>query len=149
MNKDNSSQSTPSLPAHYEFLSHPLIREPESPSHVGCLDILHNSTYLLDLIGAIDVDGQGEAGGLSTEGANAFFWLTHTLRNTLRYVSLTLRDIESEKATRDDALRNCAFVQALHDSDDIYKQSLFNGLAACLGVNRGDIEQFIGLVEAR
>lgn len=125
-----------------------MVHEPGFPSHVGCLDILHNSTYLLDLIGAIDVDGQGEAGGLSTEGANAFFWLTHTLRNTLRYVSLTLRNIEAEQATRNGALHSCAFVQAFHDSDDVYKQPLFNGLAACLKVSRGDIEQFVGLIEA-
>ena len=26
MNKDNSSQLTPTLPAHYAFLSHPLVR---------------------------------------------------------------------------------------------------------------------------
>lgn len=146
MNTDNSSQPTPTLPAHYEFLSHPLVREPESPSHVGCLDILHNSTYLLDLISAIDVDGQSDGGGLSTEGANAFYWLTHTLRNTLRYVSLTLRDIEAVHAVQHDVLKTCAFVQALHDSDEVYQKNLFSALAACLGVSAGDIEEFVTLL---
>lgn len=104
MNKDNSSQLTPTLPAHYQLLSHPLVHEPCSPSHIGCMDILYNSTYLLDLIGSIDVDSQGEG-------------------------------------------ERCAFVQAMSDSDDAYKQALFNGLAVCLGVSREDINKFIGLIE--
>jgi hypothetical protein len=53
MNTDNSSQSTPAMPAHYALLSHPLVRHPESPSYVSCRDILHNSSYLLELFGAI------------------------------------------------------------------------------------------------
>lgn len=41
----------------------------------------------------------------------------------------------------------CAFVQAMSDSDDAYKQALFNGLAVCLGVSRENIDKFIGLIE--
>lgn len=144
MNTDKSSQLTPTLPAHYQWLSHSLVPEPASPSHVGCLDILHNCTYLLDLFSAIGIDSQSEGGGLSTEGANAFYQLTHTLR----YVSLSLRDIEVENKAQSQALKGCAFVQALYDSNEVYQQAVFAGLAGCLGIDRGDIDAFMALVDA-
>lgn len=147
MNKDNSSQLTPTLPAHYAFLSHPLVHQPESPSYIGCRDILHNSTYLLDLFGAIDINGESDD-SLSANGATALFWLTHTLRNTLRYVSLTLDDLQQDQREKSTALKQCAFVQALHDSDEVYKKAVFDGLAGCMGISRADVEQFIGLVDA-
>lgn len=146
MNTDNSSQSTPTMPTHYEVLRHPLVHHPESSSYVNCRDILHNSTYLLDLLGSIELDSKSQSGGLSEDGANAFFWLTHMLRTTLRYVSLTLKDLEQGELQQVEALKRCAFVRALHDSDEVYQKNLFSALAACLGVSGGDIEEFMGLL---
>jgi len=146
MNTDNSSQSTPTMPAHYQILSHPLVHHPESPSYVNCRDILHNSTYLLDLLGSFELSGKSQADGLSENGATAFFWLTHMLRTTLRYVSLTLKDLEQRELQQAEALKCCAFVRALHDSDEVYQKHLFTALAACLGVSRGDIEEFLTLL---
>lgn len=147
MNKDNSSQLTPTLPAHYSFLSHPLVHQPESPSYIGCRDILHNSTYLLDLFAAININGENDD-CLSANGATAFYWLTHTLRNTLRYVSLTLDDLQQDQREQCNALKQSAFVRALHDSDEVYRKAVFDGLAGCVGISRADIEQFIALVDA-
>ncbi|MDA9095251.1 hypothetical protein N9J88_02475, partial [Porticoccaceae bacterium] len=136
MNTDNSSQVTPTMPAHYEYLSHPLIHNPESPSYVSCRDILHNSTYLLNLFTVIDINNESDSGGLTTQSAHALVSLTGTLSNTLRYVSLTLKDLQQEQLQRDKALRDSAFVQALHDSDEAYQQTMFGALAACLGITR-------------
>ena len=146
MNTDNSSQSTPTMPAHYQLLSHPLVHHPESPSYVSCRDILHNSTYLLDLPGSIELEGKSEAGGLSKAGANAFFWLNQMLGNTLPYVSLTLKDLQTSELSQTQTLKDCAFVQALHDSDQAYQKNLFGALAACLGISGADIEEFIELL---
>lgn len=143
MNTDNSSQLSPSMPAHYEYLSHPLVHNPESPSYVSCRDILHNSTYLLNLFTMIDINAESDSGGLTTESANALVCLTGTLSNTLRYVSLILRDLQQAQLQRDRALRDSAFVQALHDRDEAYQQTMFSALAACLGITRDDIEHFI------
>jgi hypothetical protein len=68
------------------------------------------------------------------------------LRNTLHYVSLTLEDLEQGELQQSESLKRCAFVQALHDSDEVYQKNLFSALAACLGVSDQDIEEFVELL---
>jgi hypothetical protein len=127
MNTDNSSQSNPTLPDHYDVLTHPLVHFREPPSFTNCLDILHNCCYLVDLFGYIDLDGETE-GELSEQAANAFFWQTRTLESTLRYVSLCLR--------------------ALQNNDPQLRKSVSTALLSYEGITSKDIESFVELLKA-
>ena len=63
-------------------------------------------------------------------------------------MSLTLDDLQQDQREQCNALKQCTFVRALHDSDAVYRKAVFDGLAGCVGISRADIEQFIGLVDA-
>ena len=147
MTKRDSTQSAPLAPPHYELLAHPLIHHPdEPPTMVNCLDILANTVDLVDLIGFINIDSDSERGGLSAEAAAGFYWLTHMLKYTLRYISSALNDLQASEDQQYKQLKQSAFIRALQTPDRISKEELYSSLEACLGISRNDINNFIRLL---
>lgn len=69
----------------HQHLLHPLMQASDPYSILGCLDALDNAAGLLDLLGSIDITG--EQAQLSPAAANAYFWLTKMLRDTVRHSS--------------------------------------------------------------
>ena len=147
MNTDNSSQSNPTLPDHYDVLTHPLVHFREPPSFTNCLDILHNCCYLVDLFGYIDLDGETE-GGLSEQAANAFFWQTRTLESTLRYVSLCLRDVQNTQLEHLSNIKDSPVARALQNNDPQLRKSVSTALLSYEGITSKDIESFVELLKA-
>lgn len=146
MNTDNSSQSNPSLPDHYEALTHPLVHFREPPSFSNCLDILHNCCYLVDLFGAMDMDCEtGER--LSEQAATAFFWQTRTLESTLRYVSLCLREVQKSRLNQHNHLMQSKVMKVLKKSGVGRKDSNRDELQKHLGLSHSDIDTFMCLLE--
>jgi hypothetical protein len=142
MNTNNSSQSNPTLPDHYDVLTHSLVHFREPPSFTNCLDILHNCCYLVDLLGSVDLDIDTE-GGLSEQAANAFFWQTRTLASTLRYVALCLRHIQKSRATQYKHLMDSRVIEVLQASAVGHKGSERDELQKYLGQSHSDIDTFI------
>ncbi|MBL4826714.1 MAG: hypothetical protein JKY66_03210 [Spongiibacteraceae bacterium] len=147
MNTDNITQSAPLAPPHYDLLAHPLVHCPESPSYIGCLDILRHAADLLELFEHINIDDESEQGGLSADAAVAFFWLTHMLKNTLHYVSQTLDDLKTNRDQYHEQLRQSPFFQALQVPDADGKECRDSALEACLAIHRSDINAFIRLID--
>ena len=103
------SQPAPTPPKNYDCLVHPLVHFPEPPCFTGCIDILNNCCNLVDLFGSIDLDSEGEQAGLSEQALNAFFWQSRLLESSLRYVSLSLRDIQAEQLEQRKKVRSSDF----------------------------------------
>ena len=147
MNTDNSSQSNPTLPDHYDVLTHPLVHFREPPSFTNCLDILHNCCYLVDLFGYIDLDGETE-GELSEQAANAFFWQARTLESTLRYVSLYLRDVQNNQLEHLSNIKDSPVARALQNNDPQLRKSVSTALLSYEGITSKDIESFVEMLKA-
>ena len=147
MIKSEFTQSAPLAPPHYELLAHPLIHHPdEPPTLVNCLDILANTTDLVDLIGFINIDSDSERGGLSAEAAAGFYWLTHMLKYTLRYISSALNDLQANQDQHHEQLKQSAFIRALQAPDNTSKEQFNTALKAHLGISYNDIDVFICLL---
>ena len=148
MIKREFTQSAPLAPPHYELLAHPLVHHPdEPPTLVNCQDILANTADLVDLMGFINIDSDNERGGLSAEAAAGFYWLTHMLKYTLRYISSALNDLQANQDQHHEQLKQSAFAHALQAPDGASKAQLGNALKACLGISYSDIDTFIRLLE--
>jgi len=103
------SQPAPTPPKNYDCLVNPLVHFSEPPCFTGCIDILNNCCNLVDLFGSIDLDSEGEQAGLSEQALNAFFWQSRLLESSLRYVSLSLRDIQAEQLEQRKKVRSSDF----------------------------------------
>ena len=147
MNIDKSSQSTPDMPDHYEVLTHPLVHFRNPPCFTDCLDILHNCCHLIDLFGAVDIDGESTGDGLSEQAANAFFWQTRMLESTLRYVGLSLKDVDNRQAEHLDRVTSSAFFRALKVAGEGGGETGYKMLAEGLGVEAGDVVGFVELLK--
>jgi len=148
MIKREFTQSAPLAPPHYELLAHPLVHHPdEPPTLVNCLDILANTADLVDLIGFINIDSDNERGGLSAEAAAGFYWLTHMLKYTLRYISSALNDLQANQDQHQEQLKQSVFIRALQAPDDTSKAQFDSALKACLGISYNDVDAFIRLLE--
>lgn len=139
------SQPAPTSPKNYDCLVHPLVHFPEPPCVTGCIDILNNCCNLVDLFGSIDLDTEGEEAGLSEQALNAFFWQSRLLESSLRYVSLSLRDIQTEQLEQRKKVRSSAFFRALEVGGDGGSKKRFKLLAEGLGIESGDIVEFMEL----
>ena len=148
MIKREFTQSAPLAPPHYELLAHPLVHHPdEPPTLVNCLDILANTADLVDLMGFINIDSDNERGGLSAEAAAGFYWLTHMLKYTLRYISSALNDLQASQDQHHEQLKQSDFVRALKAPDSTNKEQFDSALKACLGISYNDVDTFIRLLE--
>ena len=148
MIKREFTQLAPLAPPHYERLAHPLVHHPdESPTLVNCLDILANTADLVDLIGFINIDSDNERGGLSAEAAAGFYWLTHMLKYTLRYISSALNDLQTNQDQHYEQLKQSAFIRALQAPDETSKEQFDRTLKSCLGISYNDVDAFIRLLE--
>ena len=147
----DSTQSAPLAPPHYELLSHPLVHYPDSPSYIGCLDILHNAAHLLELFQQINLDETSNHGGISTDGAEAFSWLASMLGDTLYYVSNTLEDAWKKREAQLTAQQpqQSAFLKALQEPANSDKAHIYGIIASCLGITHADIEAFIAMTAER
>ncbi|TQV81042.1 hypothetical protein FKG94_10120 [Exilibacterium tricleocarpae] len=147
----DSTQSAPTAPPHYELLSHPLVHYPDSPSYLGCLDILHNASYLLDLFQHLNLDDTSCKGGMSSDAAVSFYWLARMLEDTLRYVSHTLQAAWQERDAEQTAttVQQSAFFNALREPTGGDKSHIYSVLASCLNIGRADIEAFIAMVDGQ
>jgi len=146
----DSTQSAPLAPPHYELLSHPLIHDPHSPSYLSCLDILHNAEYLVDLFKHLNLDETSDRGGISTNAADAFFWQAKMLGDTLRYVSLNLKEAWAEERKNysvDKKLRQSVFLKAMQKLAEKDKPYIYNIMASCLSIDCADVEMFIAMAE--
>lgn len=149
MTDRDSTQSAPLAPPHYELLSHPLVHAPHSPCYVSCLDTLHNAACLLDLFGHLELDDDSDRGGLSTNAAEAFFWLAKMLRDTLFYVSKNLEDTggSGEVHHVEERLQQSMFLKAMQVPIGASQSHIYDTMASCLGISRADVEEFIGMAE--
>ncbi|TQV78017.1 hypothetical protein FKG94_13095 [Exilibacterium tricleocarpae] len=149
MTNRDSTQSAPLAPPHYELLSHPLVHYPYSPSYIGCLDILHNAAHLLDLFQQLNLDETSDHGGMSTNAAEAFFWLANMLEDTLYYVGNTLEDAWKSRETqlKEQQLQQSVFVKALQEPTGNDKSYAYGIIASCLGISCADVEAFVTLTE--
>ena len=147
----DSTQSAPLAPPHYELLSHPLVHYPDSPSYIGCLDILHNAAHLLELFRQLNLDETSNHGGISTKAAEAFYWLASMLGDTLYYVSNTLEDVWKKRETQLKAQQpqQSVFLKALQEPASSDKSQVYGVIAACLGISCADIEAFIETIQER
>ena len=89
----------PKAPPHYEQLSHPLVHSSNPPSYLSCLDSLHNAACLLTLFRHLNLKGDSDSGELSTDAAEAFFWLLKMLEDTLLYINHHLEDAWGKRDT--------------------------------------------------
>lgn len=141
------SQPAPTPPKNYDCLVHPLVHFPEPPCFTGCIDILNNCCNLVDLFGSIDLDSEGEQAGLSERALNAFFWQSRLLESSLQYVSLSLRDIQTEQLEQRKKVRSSAFFRALEAGDDGDSKARFKVLAEGLGIKPAEVVVFIELLK--
>lgn len=146
MNTDNNSQANPTLPDHYDVLTHPLVHFREPPSFSNCLDILHNCCYLADLFGSLELEYETDE-GLSEQAATAFFWQTRTLESTLRYVSLCLRGVHNDQMEHLDNLKNSPLAKVLIDTDPSVQKAISKALVSAEGIGQKGIESFIELLK--
>jgi hypothetical protein len=146
MNTDNSSQSNPSLPDHYDVLTHPLVHFREPPSFSNCLDILHNCCYLADLFGSLELEYETDE-GLSEQASTAFFWQTRTLESTLRYVSLCLRDVQNGQMEHLSNIKDSPVALALKDTNKQFRDSVSSALLCHKDVTAKDIDLFAELLK--
>ena len=101
----------------------------------------------MDLFGSIDLDSEGEQAGLSEQALNAFFWQSRLLESSLRYVSLSLRDIQAEQLEQRKKVRSSAFFRALEAGDDGDSKARFKVLAEGLGIKPAEVVVFIELLK--
>lgn len=147
----DSTQSAATAPPHYELLSHPLVHYPDSPSYLGCLDILHNATHMLDLLQHLNLDDISSPGGMSSDAAGAFYWLTRMQRDTLRYVRHILQEAWAERDAENlgDKLQQSVFFKALQEPAGSDKPHIYSVVASCLNIQYADIETFIATIEGQ
>ncbi|MCG8323453.1 MAG: hypothetical protein MI921_28415 [Cytophagales bacterium] len=145
----DSTQSAPLAPPHYKLLSHPLVHYPDSPSYLGCLDILHNAAYMLDLFQHLNLDETSTHGGLSGDAAVAFHWLARMLQDTLRYVSHNLQEAWAKQNVDNDKLQQSVFLKALREPAGSDKSHVYSVVASCLNISHTDIEAFIASMEGQ
>ena len=139
------SQPAPTPPENSDFLVHPLVHFPEPPCFTGCIDILNNCCNLVDLFGSIDLDSEGEEVGVSEQALNAFFWQRRLLESSLRYVSLSLRDIQAEQLDQRKKVRSSAFFRGLEAGGDGGSNAGFKELAEGLGIKPAEVVAFMEL----
>ena len=101
----------------------------------------------MDLFGSIDLDSEGEQAGLSERALNAFFWQSRLLESSLQYVSLSLRDIQTEQLEQRKKVRSSAFFRALEAGDDGDSKARFKVLAEGLGIKPAEVVVFIELLK--
>ena len=113
----DSTQATPQMSPHFKCLSHPLVHDLHSYSYLECMDVLENTANLLDLFRHLDLDENGEHGGLSTGATCALFWLVKVMEDTLEYVSHNLEDAWWQRETESlKELQQSAIIKALKKS---------------------------------
>ena len=148
MTDKDSTQLAPKVSPHYQCLIHPLVHDPHSFSYLDCLDILDNAVNLLGLFRHLDLDENGDHGGLSTGATGSLFRLAKTLEDTLEYVGHNLEDAWWQReADSLKALQQSALFKALQNSTSNDRAELLGNIAALLNVASTDVEVFIGMIE--
>ena len=149
MSDRDSTQATPQVSPHYKNLSHPLVHTPSAYSYFDCLDVLDNAANLLDLFRHLDVEENGEHGGLSSGATCALFWLASMLEDTLEYVGHNLEDAWRQREELDSmkGLQHSVFLKALQQSTGDERTEICSKIASLLNVTSTDVEAFLGMVE--
>ena len=150
MTKRDSTQSVPSVPPHYELLSHPLVHNPSSCSYSDCQDILENAMCLLGLFKNLEFEDDSNLGVFSSDAAGAFYCLLDMLKDTLRYVAENLDDVWRKRETShvDSKVLQSALYKSLQVPDGTSKEQFDKALKASLGISRNDLDAFIRLLES-
>ncbi|ARN75009.1 hypothetical protein [Oceanicoccus sagamiensis] len=147
----DSTQATSQVSPHYKKLSHPLVHTPSSYSYFDCLDVLDNAANLLDLFRHLDLEENGEHGGLSSGATCALFNLAKMLEDTLEYVGHNLdnawRQKEGQGSIKE--LQHSVFLKALQQSTGDKRTEVCSKIASLLNVASTDVEVFLGMVEQK
>ena len=149
MSDRDSTQVTPQVSPHYKNLSHPLVHTPSAYSFCNCLDVLDNAVNLLDLFRHLDLEENGEHGGLSSGATCALFNLAKMLEDTLEYVGHNLDDAwwQREGQGSIQELQDSVFLKALQQSSGDKRTEVCRKIASLLNVTSTDVEVFLGMVE--
>ena len=149
MSDRDSTQTTPQVSPHYKNLTHPLVHTPSAYSFCDCLDVLDNAANLLDLFRHLDLEENGEHGGLSSGATCALFNLAKMLEDTLEYVGHNLDDAwwQREKQGFIKELQHSVFLKALQQSTGDQRTELCGKMASLLNVASADVEEFLNLAQ--
>ena len=149
MTNRDSTQTTPPLSPHDKYLSHPLVPAHHTQSFLDCLDMLDNAANLLDLFRHLDLDKNGEHGGLSSGATCALSCLVTMLEDTLNYIGHNLenawRQKQGPKAFK--GLRHSVVIKALQQSTAKERTEVCSHIASLLNVASADIEAFLAMLE--
>ena len=155
MTNRDSTQSEPQVSPHCKNLRHPLVHDPCAYSYLDCMDILENVTNLLDLFQHVDMEEEGDHGGLSGKAACALFGLAAMLEDTLSYVTLNLenawwqRDAIEDGKRIEERMQKSVLVKALQALKNNGQPQIYSHIASCLNITSADVKAFVTLLEER
>ena len=106
---------------------------------------------MLDLLQHLNLDDISNQGGMSSDAAGAFYWLTRIQRDTLRYVRHILQEAWAERDANNvaDRLQQSVFFKALREPAGDNKSHIYSVVASCLHTQCADIEAFIATTEGQ
>ncbi len=126
-----------------------LVLSEEPPTLFGCLDILNRTANLADLLHHIDMaqkedDGHG---GLTPGAAQAYTWLTDSMRDTLEYASDALKKVVAQfmDDRNTEHLQNSAFLQAMSKIHAPNQDQVLTIMAAHLGCTQLELAEYIAI----
>ena len=155
MTNRDSTQSEPQVSPHYKNLKHPLVHDPCAYSYLDCMDTLENVTNLLDLFQHLDMEEEGDHGGLSGKAACALFGLATMLEDTLSYVILNLenawwqRDANEDGKRIEERMQKSVLIKALQASKKDGQSQEYSHIASCLNITSADVEAFVTILAER
>jgi len=116
----------------------------DQASFVDCIDAIDHVSTVIELCDFLKLDDNH--GGLSSDAAFGYYWITVLMRGTLSYVSDRLATLDRQKY--EDHKRDSAYLSALsnslHTLGHDNREHFLNNTATQMNLTRLDLDKFIG-----
>ena len=135
---DKNDKSSPlPIPRHPFFK-----RSSKHASFTDCIDAIDRVKSLVELCDYLELDES--RGGLSSNAAFGYYWITVLNRETLTYVSKRLRELDKGRKAkhRQDSTYMSALLKSLHTLGSENRERLLNNTAAQLNLTRPVLDQY-------
>ena len=136
--KDIEPEQDCVLPPHPFFQA-----SKDQASFVDCIDAIDHANAVIALCDFLKLDD--DHGGLSSDAAFGYYWITVLTRGTLSYVSdrLMILDRQKREKHKQESAYLSALVKSLHSLGRENRERFLNNAAGQMNIKRSALDKFV------